>query len=44
MKYKGFIIDTSSIYGGKVSINICGDDVLFDDIEEAKMYIDNCLK
>lgn len=40
MDYKGITIDTSAIYGDRVSINIDGDDVLFDSVANAIQYIE----
>lgn len=42
--YNNYVIDTSPIYGNKVSINIEGDDILFETVEDAKNYIDNELQ
>lgn len=39
MDYKGCTIDTSAIYGDKVSVEIEGCDMLFDSVEQAKKYI-----
>lgn len=40
MNYKNQIIDTSTIYGNKVSVNMFGEDFIFNTIEEAKKFID----
>lgn len=38
MNYKGLYID-DSMYG-LITVQYCGDDVVFDSVEEAKQFID----
>ena len=44
MTYKGIAIDTSAVYGDKVSVNWWGEDFIFGTLEEAKKFIDDELK
>lgn len=40
-EYKGFYIE-KNIYGmGEYSVQYCGDDIIFDDVNDAKDFIDS---
>lgn len=39
MEYRGYYIDTECY--GLTTVQFCGDDLVFDTVEEAKMFIDS---
>lgn len=40
IQYKGYTIENSTYNKGYITIQYCGDDIVFNSVEEAKSFID----
>lgn len=44
IEYKGFTIDNGYVYDNLITVQYCGDDIIFESIEDAKNFIDEITK
>lgn len=40
IEYKGYYIEVGLFYNDSITVQYCGDDLIFDTIENAKKFID----
>ena len=44
IEYKGYYIETNFYGENEISVQYCGDDIIFPTIQEAKEFIDDIVK
>lgn len=44
IEYKGYYIETNFYGQDEISVQYCGDDILFPTVQEAKEFIDDIVK
>lgn len=40
IEYKGYVIDNGWVYENLITVQYCGDDLIFKSVEDAKEFID----
>lgn len=41
IEYKGYYIEVGLFYNDSITVQYCGDDLIFDTVEDAKLFIDS---
>lgn len=44
IEYKGYYIDNGYVYDNLITVQYCGDDIIFKTVDEAKKFIDEITK